>query len=233
MKTLLLFVEILVAFGSVLLVNKIFKKEGLYVWIGLATVLANLQLAKCVDIFGINATLGNVMFASTFLATDIISECYGKKEAKKGVWIGLFCVVSFVIFSQITLAYTPNDLDFVNESMVNLFTIAPRICISSIIMYFIANYSDVLLYNFLKKVFKGKYVWVRNNVSTIVCNCLENFGLFILMFAGIFSFKDMMIMALATSLIEIVIAVCDTPFLYIAKKTTKNKQEVELVENKC
>ena len=233
MNTLLLFVEILVAFGSVLLVNKIFKKEGLYVWIGLATVLANLQLAKCVDIFGINATLGNVMFASTFLATDIISECYGKKEAKKGVWIGLFCVVSFVIFSQITLAYTPNDLDFVNESMVNLFTIAPRICISSIIMYFIANYSDVLLYNFLKKVFKGKYVWVRNNVSTIVCNCLENFGLFILMFAGIFSFKDMMIMALATSLIEIVIAVCDTPFLYIAKKTTKNKQEVELVENKC
>ena len=218
MNNLLLILEILVTFSMVILIKKFLGKNGLYVWIALATVLANIQLVKQVDLLGISATLGNVMFASTFLATDIISECYGKKEAKKAVILGVTSVLIYVIISQITLLYVPNSLDTVSESMKNIFSTSPRICIASITMYFLANYFDVLLYNFLKKKSKGKNMWLRNNISTIICNCLENFGLYILIFIGVFGIKDIFQMAIACSIIEIVIALCDTPFLYIAKK---------------
>ena len=185
---------------------------------GLATVLANVQLAKNVDLLGMDATLGNVLFASTFLATDILSECYGEKHAKKGVFVGLFSVIIYLVISQITLLYAPNELDITHEAMKTLFGLTPRICISSIVMYFLANWMDVILYNKLLKKFGEKKMWMRNNVTTIICNGLENFGLMFLIFAGTMPIMSIIQIAVASSVIEIFIALCDTPYLYLAKK---------------
>ena len=153
-----------------------------------------------------------------FLATDILSECYGEKEARKGVYIGLFSVIVYLICIQLSLFFIPNDIDEVNEAMKILFGLAPRICISSVVMFFIANLSDVKLYNYLKKRSKNKKMWFRNNVSTIICNCLENFGFVFLAFLFTYPFIDILEIAISTCIIEILIAVCDTPFLYIASK---------------
>ena len=62
----------------------------MYAWIALATVIANIEVVKCVDIFGMPLTLGNITYGSIFLATDILSEKYGIKSAKKGIFIGFF-----------------------------------------------------------------------------------------------------------------------------------------------
>lgn len=218
MNEFLLFIEIIVVFSLLLLVKKLFKKEGLFLWIGLATVLANIQVSKCVDIFGLSTNLGNVLFASNFLATDILIECYNFKESKKGVFIGLFSVVLYLIVTQITLLFNPSSIDISNDAMNMLFGLAPRICISSIAMYFLSNIADVYLYNKLKEKFKDKKMWIRNNISTIICNCLENFAFTFLAFAGIYTIRDMIFMSLVGCLIECIIALCDTPFLYLAKK---------------
>lgn len=219
MNELLLFVKIIVIFSMLLITKKLFGKYGLIGWIGVASVLANIMVVKSVNIFGISATLGNVLFASNFLATDILSENYGKKYAKIGVNIGLFSIICFIIISQLALLFTPNEIDIAQESMINLFSLAPRVCISSLIMYYIANRIDVYLYDKLKNKTK---LFVRNNICTIVCNCTENFGFTFLAFAGIYSFKDLIMIALSTSLIEIIIAICDTPFLYLSRQKSKN-----------
>ena len=67
-------VSLVLTFSLVVLVEKFFKKEGLYVWIGISTIIANIIVCKSVDIMGITTGLGNVMFASSFLATDILCE---------------------------------------------------------------------------------------------------------------------------------------------------------------
>lgn len=221
MNELLLVIEIVGTFSLLVLANKLFGKEGLFVWMGIASILANIQVCKSVDLFGISGTLGNVMFASMFLATDILSECYGQKNAKKGVYIGLFSIGVFLACTQLSLLFKPNTLDMVHTSMETLFELTPRVCLSSVVMYFIANILDVHLYNKLKDKFKGKQMWLRNNISTIVCNCLENFGFVILAFTGIFPFLEVIAIAFSTSIIELVIALCDTPFLYIAKSNFK------------
>lgn len=216
MNEVLLFIEIIVVFSIVLFTNRFFKKEGLIAYIGIASVLANIQVAKQITIFGLDATLGNVLFASTFLATDILTEYYSKKDAVKGVNVGLMSVIIYIIVSQLTLLFTPNSFDFVSDSMKNIFELAPRICIASVVMYYIANRVDVFLYNRLK--IKNTKLWFRNNVSTILCNCLENFLFIGLAFYGIYDIKTILIIAGTSSIIETIIALCDTPFLYLARK---------------
>ena len=218
MNELLLLIETIIIFTTVVLAKKWFGKEGLLAWVAVASILANIELVKSIDVLGLSATLGNILFASNFLATDILTECYGTKEAKKGVYIGVFSLLIFLICTQFALLYIPNGLDIAHGSMQTLFTLTPRVCIGSLVMYFIANRVDVFLYDKLKVKFKDKKMWFRNNVSTIVCNCLENFGLFIIAFGGVFPLKELMIMAISSSIIEVLIALCDTPFLYLAKK---------------
>lgn len=226
MNELLLFIEIVIVFSMLLLSKRLLGKSGLFLWIGLASVIANIQITKSVDVLGISSALGNVMFASTFLATDILNECYGKKEANKGVYIGLFAVVIYLVCSQITLLYEPNNIDVAHNSMKTLFAIAPRICLSSLLMYFLANLVSVHVYDKLKNKSKGKKMWLRNNLVTISCNCLENFGFTFLAFVGIYSINDIIMIALSGCLIEIIIALCDTPFLYLAKNKVKEIENV-------
>jgi hypothetical protein len=76
MNILILFIEIVVVFGVLLLSKKLFGKVGVISWVGIATVLANIITAKNANIGGLSVAIGTVLFASTFLATDILSECY-------------------------------------------------------------------------------------------------------------------------------------------------------------
>lgn len=215
---ILLFVEIIITFSLLLTFYKLFGKVGLFVWVAIATVLANIITAKNADIFGMSVAIGTVMFASTFLATDILSEKYSPEDAKKAVYIGLFSSAVLIIATQIALKYTPSMIDYANDSMTTLFGLNLRISLASMLMYFISNMADVFIFNKMKEKMQGRMLWLRNNVATILCNCLENFGFITLAFIGIYDFKTILIIAGSTSVIEIVAAVCDTPFVYLANR---------------
>ncbi|MBO6194737.1 MAG: queuosine precursor transporter [Bacilli bacterium] len=217
MNIFLGFINIVVVFSLVVLTEKIFKKEGLYVWLSLAVILANIVVSKTIDLFGFTTSLGNVFFASTFLATDIMSEKYSKEDAKKGIYLSIFSSVAFIIVIQIALSFIPNKNDVVNESMKTLFGISIRTTIASMIMFFVSNILDIYLYNKLKEKYPNK-LWFRNNVATIICNCTENFFFVILAFIGIFDISVILSIAITKTILEIIIALCDTPFLYLSKK---------------
>lgn len=214
----LLFIETFVVFGAMLGVHKILGKNGLIAWVPVVAILANIQVNESVNLFGLSATLGNVLFASSFLATDILSECYGKKYAKTAVKAGISFMVLFLVVSQITLWFTPNELDIARSSLEGLFTLSIRTTLASLTMYALANITDVWLFDKLSQIMNGKKLWLRNNLSTIVCNCLENFGFVFLAFYGVFPVSDLLSIALVTCLIETIIALLDTPFLYLARK---------------
>lgn len=218
MNNIIFVIEVLVVFSLVLLAKKFFGKNGMIAWVAIATVLANIITAKNVDLFGLSTAIGTIMFASTFLATDVLSECYTKADAKKAVLIGLFADAVLIISTQIALLYAPSEFDYAHPAMETLFSLNLRISLASAFMYFIANMADVYLFNKIKEKMDGKKLWVRNNVSTILCNCLENFGFILLAFVGVYDLKTIFTIAISTSIIELIVAICDTPFLYIAKK---------------
>ena len=97
---LLLVINLIVTYSLVLLWFYLFKKQGLYAWLIIASLVANIEVIAQIDAYGFHQTLGNILFASTFFATDIISEFYGKKEADFGVCLGIVACISFIILSQ-------------------------------------------------------------------------------------------------------------------------------------
>ena len=211
------FINILVTFSLVVLIERLFKKDGLIVWVSIASIIANLTVCKMIDVFNFTTSLGNVIFASTFLATDILSEKYSAKEARKSVYLSIFSSITFIIITQLTLVFIPSSEDVVQESMKSLFSINLRTSIASMGMFFIANMLDIYIYNKLKEKLPKK-LWLRNNVATITCNCIENYFFNTFAFLGIFSIPTIISIATTTTIIEIIIAICDTPFLYMSKR---------------
>lgn len=225
MNELLSVVELVAIFGGVLLARKFFGKKGLFAWVVVAGILANLQVNKTITLFGFDLAMGNVMFASSFLATDMLSEIYSKKTAKKAVIAGVSALVFFICFMQLTLAFVPSEFDVMNPAMSELFQMSVRTTLASVAMYALANISDVYLFDFLKKKTNGKMLWLRNNVSTIVCNGLENFGFVFLAFYGVLDTEALLPIALTATAVETAIALIDTPFLYIAKRIKTKGEE--------
>ena len=220
MNIILGIINLIVIFSLVVLIEKFFKKEGLFVWISIATVISNILICKSIDILGFTTALGNILFASTFLATDILVEKYGVKDSRKAIVLGVCSQIVFIIITQLALLYIPSGVDQVQDAMKTLFSINLRVSIASIVMYFISNMFDIYLFQKIKKKIPNK-LWLRNNIATIVSNCLENYIFSLLAFTGIYSFGIIISIASVASIIEIIIAICDTPFLYLAVRKKK------------
>lgn len=95
----------LVTFILMVIMFRCFGKQGLIAWVAIGTIIANIQVIKTVHIFGISATLGNVMFASIYLATDILNDIYGRKVAKRAVWLGFSSTLVMIIVMQMSLHF--------------------------------------------------------------------------------------------------------------------------------
>ena len=216
MNELNLFIEIFVLFTFVVLSKKLFGRDGVIAWIVLASVLANIVQGKNATIFGLHAGIGHVLFSSTFLATDILTESYSQEDAKKAVWLGFSANLVFIVVMYIALRYLPSSIDTMNGNMSAMFGLNIRITASSMFWYLISNFGDVYLYNKLRALTNGKYLWLRNNVSTILFNCAENFGFAFFAFGGIYTVEQILGIAVASTVVEIIVGILDTPFLYFA-----------------
>ena len=217
-NVLLIFINIIVTFSMVILIEKIFKKEGLYVWTAIALIMANILECQTVGLFnGFTSTCGNVLFASVFLATDIMSEKYLVKDSRKAILMAVFSQGVFILMMQLANLYTPSSVDLSSDVMKKLFSINLRVSISSICMFLISNMFDIYLFEKIKNKYPNK-LWLRNNVATILSNSLENFFFLTFAFIGIYSFNTIIGIAITGSILETIIAICDTPFIYLSKK---------------
>lgn len=218
MNNILLIISIIGTFTIMLIIKRVLGKEGLIGWMGIASILANILIIKSVDLLGISATLGNVLFASNFLATDMLIENYGYKEAKKGVRFAIISIVIYLLITQVALIYVPNTDDIAQKSFETLFSLAPRITLASVSLFALSNFIDIKLYEYLRQKTKGKMMWLRNNLCTILTNGGENFIFYLIAFSGVMSLKTILVIGLSATIIETIIALCDTPFLYLSKK---------------
>lgn len=221
---ILLVLSILVIYGSELLFFKAFGKYGLYCFTSIATIAANIEVLIVVEAFGMKMTLGNVLFASTFLVTDIISELYGKKEAKRAVNIGIATSLVFIVFSQWWLLYIPSDSDFAMPAMKTIFSNTPRLMFVSMLVYAIVQQFDVWAYHkwweFTEKKFgsKEKFLWLRNNGSTLISQFLNNLLFTFGAFLGVHDMKTIISIVISSYGIFIITSLADTPFIYMARK---------------
>lgn len=221
---LLLLLTLLLIFSLVIASYRFFGETGLYCWTVFATILANIEVLLMINAFGMEMTLGNILFASTFLVTDILSEIAGKKQAQRAVNLGIVTSACFIIISQSWLLYTPADTDWASPAFHTIFSNTPRLLLASLLVYAVSQKFDVWAYHkwwaYTTKKFgdSQKYLWLRNNGSTLISQLLNTvlytFGAFL----GMYDMATLISICLSSYVIFIFTSLLDTPFVYLARK---------------
>ncbi len=220
----LLIINLIVVYGGVLLFYKLLGARGLICWTVMATIAANIEVLILIDAFTLEQTLGNVTFASTFLVTDILSEKYGKKSANLAVIAGTLSSAVFILLSQIWLLYTPSSNDFVSSAIHDVFSNTPRIILASLSVYVLSQLFDVWIYDKRWDFSSNKYgdskrfLWLRNNGSTLISQLINAILFNVFAFAGTYDTGTLITIIISTYLIYIVTSLLDTPAIYLARK---------------
>ena len=220
---LLIILSFLIIYGGTVVFYRFFGKAGLLAFSVLATILANIEVLLLVDAFGIEMTLGNVLFASTFLITDVLSENHGRKYANKAVILSTVCSVIFILISQSWLLYTPSENDWASGAFRTIFSSTPRIVCASLSVYLISQLTDVWLYHkwwdLCKKWFgdSRKGLWIRNNGSTMVSQLLNTVLYTTFAFYGTYSTETLISICVSSYLIYICTSLLDTPIVYLCR----------------
>ena len=221
---ILIIISFLIIYGGVMLFYRFFGKNGLIAFNVVATILANIEVLLLVNAFGVEMTLGNVLFASTFLITDIMSENHSRKDANRAVIISTLCSVFFVLISQMWLLYTPSGNDWASGAFHTIFSSTPRIVCASLVVYLISQLTDVWLYHkwwdWCKRRFgdESKGLWIRNNGSTMISQLLNTMLYTLFAFYGTYSFQTLISIFASSYVIYLITSLLDTPFVYWCRK---------------
>lgn len=216
----------LVDLCMVLAVYRFFGRVGLFGLLVFNLLLCNIQVLKTIELFGLTTTLGNVLYASVFLATDLLSEFYGKKEARKGVLLGFVALLMMVGYMQIALLFQPAADDFAQPHLSALFGFMPRIALASMVAYLVSQLHDVWAFHAIRQRTGGKLLWLRNNASTMISQFLDSAIFCTIAFWGMFPVNIFWEILISTYIIKVAVAVLDTPFIYLAKRLFSKRHEV-------
>ncbi len=223
-QELLWFTTIAVDLGFAVLLYRLFGKQGLYASIVISLLLANLQGPKLTQIFGLQTSMGVILYSSIYFATDLLSERYGKREANRAVMIGFLVSIMIIVMTSISLMYlpstNPNTADFaltIHQATSALFDFTPRFILGSLLAYLISQRFDVWIFHLIKEKTQGRHLWLRNNLSTMLSQAVDTLIYGVVVWWGVVDFTTAMQLALAKYVLKLVIALLDTPFLYWAR----------------
>jgi len=175
------------------------------------------------SIYTMSVPAGLLAYPVTFLVTDLISELYGRKKAQSVVWVGFFLNLYMLLMMSIG-HWFPNTYGV--SGGLNLFEGVYEFLIantvSSMIAYLIAQSIDVRLFHYLKKLTKGKYLWIRNNGSTMFSQLIDSTTILsILYFSGnlgenVSTLAALGILIINSYLFKFFFALFDTPIFYFS-----------------
>ncbi|HYE51758.1 MAG TPA: queuosine precursor transporter [Azospirillaceae bacterium] len=232
---LLLLAQMLLCFTSVLALARLFGRSGLYVYIVLAVCAANIEVLKAVQFgfYGHPVAMGTILFSSTYLATDILAEHFGRDAARKGVYLGFAGYLLFTLFMLVTLGFRPltpeqagTEMAWalpVQDHLLALFLPAPALFAAGMIAYLTSQLFDVWVYQKIRGATGDRHLWLRNNGSTMLSGLVDNIVFSVLAWrvlaeepvdwhALVFTY------ILGTYLMRVVTSLADTPFMYLSRR---------------
>ena len=178
-------------------------------------VVANILATKKVEIGGLILTGGLVAFPFTFLITDMVNEVYGKKMAQTFVYIGFGSMI--IALGLIQLCIVLPAAGFWTDNQIMFAAVLKgtfRITLGSLVAYLVSQTHDVFMFSLLSKLTKGKHLWLRNNVSTILSQIIDSVIFITVAFLGVVPNSALLAMITGQWVAKFLIALLDTPFCY-------------------
>jgi len=234
-QELLWLTTLFVDLGCTLVLYRLFGKAGLQVAIALAILMANLQGPKLTIIFGLQTSLGVIFYSSIFFATDVLSENYGKAAANKAVRMGFAVSVIVLIMLSLALLFLPSSnaetTEFsasIHNAFATIVNYTPRFIFGSLLAYYISQHFDVWAFHKIKSLTGERWLWLRNNGSTMASQIIDTAIYSLVTWWGIVDLKTALALGAAKYLFKIVIAMIDTIFIYWARHMYRDGHPAEL-----
>lgn len=219
MNEILWCLTLILSFLLIILCYKYLGKNGLFLWMVVATLISNIQTVKTVELFGLETSLGTVLYGSTFLATDILNYKYGLKESRKTIIYGFLAMIIMTIFMVLCLLYKPSVNDFAQESLLTIFSFNIRITIASLIGFGVSQFIDTFIFHKLQR--KYNKLWLSNNVSTMFCQIIDTIIFTLITYVGTINSNAIIEIMVSMYIFKFIVALLDTPFMYLASKIKK------------
>ncbi len=200
-------------------------------------VVSNLIFQKFFywDFFGLytfEISVGILPYPITFLITDIISEVYGKKKANQIVTAGIFASFFSLLIVYVSSAVPATEWSPIDNPLFDKVFGATAVAVfASMMAYLLAQYIDISIFHFWKRLTKGKHLWLRNNFSTFLSQFVDTFTvLFLLCSFGKIDWSLFGGLLLSGFLFKVLVAALDTPFLYAAVFVFRKRFGLKMAE---
>lgn len=207
------------------------KRDFLFALFVASMVMVNTLGTKIISILGIRVSVGIFFVPVLFLVTDIIGEVFGRAEASRFVNMATIMLVVLFVMMGVCIAIPPNESWGMQEQYAMVFGSSLRMTIASLVSFVVSQQLDVLMFSFWGKVTKGKHLWIRNNLSTIVSQLIDTT---IFEFIAFWHLNDKFTTSYIISLIipywlfKVVFALLDTPFCYLGVRWLRGKKPEEV-----
>lgn len=188
-----------------------------------------------IEVYGVKlfeVSVGLLPYPLTFLITDILSEIYGKRKANEVVIAGIFASFFSLLIIYVSKEVPATSWSQVNDNtFVNVFGAAPLAVLASMIAYLFAQFIDIRVYHFWKDFTQGKHLWLRNNFSTFSSQFIDTATVLILLCSfGIINWDKFWGLMISGVVFKMIIALLDTPFLYVAVYYFKKRFNLKINE---
>jgi uncharacterized integral membrane protein (TIGR00697 family) len=188
-----------------------------------------------ISLFGVNLfeiSVGILPYPITFLITDLISEIYGKKKANEVVVGGIFASFFAMGIIYVANAVPATDWSPVSDDLFStVFGSTAIAVLASMMAYLFAQFIDIQIYHYWKRLTAGKHLWLRNNCSTFLSQFIDTATVLLLLCAfGEISWNLFGGLLLAGFLFKIIIAALDTPFLYLGVNMFRKRFKLDINE---
>ena len=211
--------------------KKITQEAKLDVLLGLfvaSLIAANFLGSKITTILGVSVSVGIFAYPISFLITDMIEEVMGKEKTKRFVLSGFIALVLVLILTLISVYLKPAGRYPYNEQYLIVFKSSLRMIIASFIAFGISQTHDIWAFNFWKQKTKGRFLWLRNNLSTAASQFIDTTIFMFIAFYQVapkFTVGFIFTLIIPYWLFKIAFAILDTPFVYLGVKWLRGKEE--------
>lgn len=190
-------------------------------------VLSNWFDARLIHIFGLDTDAGTLVFPFTFLLSDLITEVYGFKHARRAIWCGFLFNAIFIIYGQIIVRLPSPEYATNNAIFDSLLVVNARIIIASTISYLCSEPMNSMIMAKLKIKMSGRYLGLRFVSSTVIASGIDSLLFGCIAFYGAMSNYHLFFFIVTMWLIKVFIEILGLP---ISIKLTKKLKAIEQLD---
>ena len=231
--------------------NIFFILSGIFITNAIIAEILGTKIFEFDFILNFNMSVGVIIWPVVFITTDIINEYFGKKGIKKISYFTILLIIYVFIIIYMSTKLTPNNYWLNINSVDNhgnpfnidyayniIFLQSTGIIIGSIIAFLIAQILDVIVFHKLKRMTKGKFIWLRATGSTLISQFIDSFVVLFIAFYllapndKIWSLSQVFSVGFDNYTFKFIIAILITPLIYFAHYLIDNYMG-EALAKKC